>query len=311
MIREENLHQIELQYFSLKLLSSAKKINNMAELKIGACSWKYDSWRGHVYSDNPNINYLEEYSKKYSTVEVDQWFWSLFDKIVLPDPKVVEGYKNSVPLQFSFTIKAPNSLTLTHYYNKKKAEPLKRNPHFLSVVLYEQFLEQIKLIVPQAASIIFQFEYLNKEKISSVKFFQNYIQKFVAEMPPNSPPFAIETRNPNYLSNDYFSTLNSLNLSHVFLEGYFMPPIVELYKKYKVFIKNFTIIRLHGPARSGIEKLSGRNCNKIYINRDPEIRKITDMIKGMLDNDISIYLNVNNHYEGCAPITIEKINNLI
>lgn len=283
----------------------------MAELKIGTCSWKYDSWRGHVYSDKANINYLLEYSKKYSTVEVDQWFWSLFKQVVLPDVKVVEEYKNSVPPEFSFSIKAPNSLTLTHFYNKKKGEPLRSNPHFLSVDLYKQFLEQIGQIVAQTASIIFQFEYLNKEKISSVKLFQNYIQKFVTELPQDSPPISIETRNPNFLSNDYFSMLNSLNLSHVFLEGYYMPPIIELYKKYKAFIKNFTVIRLHGSDRSGIEKLSGSNWNKIYINRDPEIRIITEMIKEMLDNDVSIYLNVNNHYEGCAPITIEKIKNLI
>ena len=45
-------------------------------LHIGTCSWKYDSWRGIVYSDLKEKNYLREYSQHYSTVEVDQWFWS-------------------------------------------------------------------------------------------------------------------------------------------------------------------------------------------------------------------------------------------
>ncbi|MBZ0199677.1 MAG: DUF72 domain-containing protein [Ignavibacteriaceae bacterium] len=190
----------------------------MAELKIGTCSWKYDSWRGSVYSNSNRLNYLEEYSNKFETVEVDQWFWSLFDKIVLPDKQVVAEYKAAIPEDFNFTIKAPNSLTLTHYYNKKKSEPLKRNPHFLSLDLYEQFLEQIGLIIPRTASIIFQFEYLNKDKMSSVKEFQNYISSFIAELPAGSPRISIETRNPNYLSADYFNMLNRLNISHVFLD---------------------------------------------------------------------------------------------
>jgi len=203
----------------------------MAELKIGTSSWKYDSWRGKVYSDDPAINYLHEYSRKFNTVEIDQWFWSLFDRVALPDKKVVEEYKNSIPEKFKCTIKVPNSLTLTHYSRKNKAEPLKTNPHFLSVDLYEEFLEQIKTITPQTASLIFQFEYLNKEKMSSHKIFQNHLHEFISNLPAGLPHISIEIRNPNYFCDDYFRMLNRLNLSHVFLEGYFMPSIVGLYKQ--------------------------------------------------------------------------------
>ena len=50
----------------------------MAKIRIGTCSWKYDSWRGLVYRDQAKKNYLQEYSELYDTVEIDQWFWSLF-----------------------------------------------------------------------------------------------------------------------------------------------------------------------------------------------------------------------------------------
>jgi len=102
-------------------------------LRFGTCSWKYDSWKGIIYSDERNINFLNEYSEHYSTVEIDQWFWSLFspNKVVLPEYKTVENYKNSVPGDFLFTIKVPNTLTLTHFYNRKKNVPLVVNPYFL------------------------------------------------------------------------------------------------------------------------------------------------------------------------------------
>jgi uncharacterized protein YecE (DUF72 family) len=63
----------------------------MKKLWIGTCSWKYDSWKGIVYPEFGDFNYLEEYSKKYNTVEIDQWFWSLFpnNKVTLPKKNVV------------------------------------------------------------------------------------------------------------------------------------------------------------------------------------------------------------------------------
>jgi hypothetical protein len=53
---------------------------------IGTCSWRYDSLQGIIYPESKPFNYLQEYSRHYKTVEVDQWFWSLFtgDKVVLP-----------------------------------------------------------------------------------------------------------------------------------------------------------------------------------------------------------------------------------
>ena len=85
------------------------------KLHIGTCSWKYDSWRGLIYSADKQINYLEEYSRHYRTVEVDQWFWSLFgeDTAVLPKATVVSEYGSSVPDDFVFCAKVPNSITLT------------------------------------------------------------------------------------------------------------------------------------------------------------------------------------------------------
>ena len=91
----------------------------MTQIRIGTCSWKYDSWRGIVYPEEGKLNYLQEYSRHFNTVEIDQWFWSLFgvDKVKLPESKVVEEYLNSVPKEFKFTIKIPNSITLTHFYH--------------------------------------------------------------------------------------------------------------------------------------------------------------------------------------------------
>ena len=283
----------------------------MTKLHIGTCSWKYDSWKGIIYPEFGEINYLEEYSKHYKAVEVDQWFWSLFDIVKLPEKKTVEEYKSSVPEDFKFIIKVPNSITLTHYYSRNKTEPLRKNPYFLNIDLFEEFLQTMNPIKNQIGSLIFQFEYLNSQKMPSLSQFQRHLHQFFTSLPADIPPLSIETRNPYYLNSGYFRFLNDLDLTHVFLQGYFMPPIVAIYNKYKQYIKGQTIIRLHGPDRSGIEKISGENWNKIYINRDEELKDIIEMIKDLNNRDVDVYLNVNNHYEGSAPLTIEKIKKLI
>ena len=50
-------------------------------LRIGTCSWKFESWKGLYYESGKAYradDYLPDYSKFLNSVEIDQWFWSLF-----------------------------------------------------------------------------------------------------------------------------------------------------------------------------------------------------------------------------------------
>lgn len=284
----------------------------MTKLHIGTCSWKYDSWRGIIYPEKGDVNYLKEYSQHYDTVEVDQWFWSLHakNKISLPDPKTAEAYNLSAPDKFYFTIKMPNSITLTHFYKKSKNEPLIENEHFLSTEMLEQFNQNISAMDKKIGMVMYQFEYLNKNKMNSQIDFQFQFADFINNG-NHKYPTAVEIRNPNYLNNDYFDFLNENEIYHVFLQGYYMPNILEIYERHKKKIKGKTVIRLHGPDRKEIEQITGGNWNEIVKPKDEELSKIAEMIYDMLNREVEIYLNVNNHYEGCAPKTIERIKSLL
>lgn len=284
----------------------------MAELRIGTCSWKYNSWRGLIYSHNNPINYLAEYTNHYNTVEIDQWFWSLFgvDKVSLPSPFTVQEYSDSVPENFRFTIKIPNSITLTHFYRKTPSEPLVSNPHFLSVELFEKFLSSIEQLRSKLGVLMFQFEYLNKQKMASQKVFQSQFADFIRQF-DRDLFFAIEIRNPNYLNEDYFTFLNELKMSHVFLQGYYMPEITSIYQKFTTFIKDTTVIRLHGSDRSDIEKLSGGNWDKVLEPKNKELYSIAQMVNDLLNRKVDVYVNMNNHYEGSAPLSIKRLEKFL
>jgi uncharacterized protein YecE (DUF72 family) len=276
-------------------------------IKIGTCSWKYDSWKGLVYSDTVGKNHLSEYSQHFKIAEVDQWFWSLFgDKVVMPKPEVVAEYVGSVPKDFKFSIKVPNAITLTHQYGKGQLEV---NPYFLSNDVMEDFLQLLEPMSKQINSLIFQFEYLNKQKMPNQMAFQDQLQEFCQKLPPRFH-YCIETRNPNYLNKPYFEFLQVMKLSHVFLQGYWMPSIFQVYGHFKEYIKNHTVIRLHGPDRKGIEQQTKNKWNAIVEPKNGELHNLKNMINGLLAKEVKVTLNVNNHYEGSAPMTIDRFINL-
>ena len=226
-------------------------------LHIGTCSWKYDSWRGLVYSDAPHPNYLAEYAQKYDCVEVDQWFWSLFGpKVVLPQPKTVAEFAAAIPEGFRFGVKMPNSLTLSHFRPRTKSDPLVPNPRFLSMDLLRTFLEDLAPLRPHLGPMMFQIEYLNRQKMASQAVFQEQLDAFVSQL-PKGYCWCVESRNPNYLNEEYFTFLRERGLGHVFLQGYYMPPVWEIYEQNRDLLADTVVIRLHGPDRAEIEERTG------------------------------------------------------
>ena len=67
--------------------------------------------------------------------------------------------------------------------------------------------------------------------MSSQMAFQEKFSTFIKKCPLGFN-YCLEIRNPNYLNEKYFHFLKSVNLSHVFLQGYYMPFIFDLYEKY-------------------------------------------------------------------------------
>jgi uncharacterized protein YecE (DUF72 family) len=286
----------------------------MADLRIGTCSWRFPSWHGLVYPAPKGINYLKAYTEHYDTVEIDRWFWSLFgeDSIRLPEPADVHEYRRSVPDDFVFTVKAPNSVTLTHFYKKAKTDPLLENPHFLSPSLFRAFLTMLDPLGETLGPVMFQFEYLNRQKMPSQSRFQELFEAF-SEHLPTGYRYGIEVRNGRYLNRSFFEFLSQVGLSPVLLQGYWMPPITAVYKDWRdLIIQHETVvIRLLGPDRKGIEKQTGKRWNQIVAPRDEELAAIVEMVEDLLERGVNVYLNVNNHYEGSAPLTIERIRRLL
>lgn len=292
-------------------LSVPKELRGL--LRLGTCSWKYDSWKGLVYeplkSYRPD-DYLADYAKHLDSVEVDQWFWSLFPGGVrLPDPAVVRRYAKSVPDGFVFTVKAPNSLTLTHYYAKQTPQNAefanKPNPHFLDLELLGRFLESLSPLRSKLGPVMFQFEYLNKQKMASKEAFFERFGAFI-EAAPKGYQYAVEIRNPNYYSTAFVDFLKAHGLGFVYLDGYYMPPIGQVFEKHRPETASFQVVRLHGGDRLEIEEETGEVWNRIVAPKPGGLAAAARIVRANAKKRVLTYLDLNNHYEGSAPLSLRR-----
>ena len=300
----------------MKITNIPPKIQTF--LRIGTCSWKYDSWKDLYYDPEKKYgpdDYLPDYARHLNSVEIDQWFWSLFPgSIKLPDLGTVITYAQSVPKDFIFTVKAPNSLTLTHYYSKQPPRYAnysgKPNPYFFNNELLNKFLDLLDPLKKKLGPVMFQFEYLNKKKMPSQQDFQNYLHKFISAA-PKKYEYAVEIRNPNYLNQRFFDCLKDQGLGFVYLDGYYMPPISEIYQKYHPRTASFNIIRLHGGDRMEIEKETGSIWNNVISPKPEGLKAAAQIVKENTYKEIVTYVNINNHYEGSAPLTVERFKEAV
>lgn len=87
---------------------------------VGTSGWQYSHWRGRFYpSGVPQARWLEHYSARFATVEVNNSFYRL------PEIKTFEDWRNRTPNDFVMAVKA--SRYITHIKRLRgPAEPVKR-----------------------------------------------------------------------------------------------------------------------------------------------------------------------------------------
>lgn len=273
-------------------------------LRVGTCSWKYPSWEGLVYDRDSNASYLAQYARTYRTVEVDRWYWALGkDQVGLPDRSTVNSYDADTDSEFRFTIKAPNALTSPFAY-RTASEP---NRWFLNVELFYRFLDSLSPLLAKTAVVMLQFPYLNRGSMARSEVLLDHLAAFAHAL-PDSVQVGIEIRNPHWVDHRWFEALKDLGLSPVLLSGYWMESFIDHVEDALSLGFETLTIRLHGDDRTKIEEQSGGNWSAIIRDKGDELTQLAGLLTGRGEE---IYLNVNNHYEGSAPLTIKRLHALL
>ncbi len=96
-------------------------------------------------------------------------------------------------------------------------------------------------------------------------------------------------------------------MSHVFLHGYYMPPIFKVYKAYKELLGKNTIVRLLGFRRKEIEEQTGKKWGSRVDPQEKDLDLLVTMLNDLKSRRANVHLYVNNHFEGSAPRTITRL----
>ena len=99
--------------------------------------------------------------------------------------------------------------------------------------------------------------------------------------------------------------------SPVLLQGYWMDDLAQVLDARGPSLGDVLCIRLHGEDREGMEERTGSDWSRVVRPKDEELGRIIGSVRKILGGDRKVFLNVNNHYEGCAPATIDKIAGLL
>ncbi len=268
---------------------------------FGTCSFIYPSWERLVYSSPEPQNYLAEYAQKYKMVEIDRWFWSLGKKSAgLPQRETVDEYNLATDDSFRFTIKCPNALTLPFYPDGKEV-----NPYFLNRDFLHSFVDSLHPIRDKIGLLMFQFGYINKEMSPSLISFIDSLHTFFSSI-NRDVPYGIEIRNPQFLNGTWFEFLSRESIAPVLLSGYWMDDITSTIDRFHPLFGPIISIRLHGERRREIEEVSLGKWDSILFDRKRDLYTIAKRLITLSKNHI-VYVQVNNHFEGSAPLTIQRL----
>lgn len=138
------------------------------EILVGTSGWSYDAWIGKFYPDDlPKTKMLAYYAERFRTVEINNTFYRL------PNPKVLSGWADQVPSNFSFVLKAnqrfgsPSKLedsTLTDtWYSLARNLGDKLGPSFFQIAKWARkdlpALERFLGTLPSDHQAVFEFRH--------------------------------------------------------------------------------------------------------------------------------------------------------
>jgi len=244
----------------------------MAKIHIGTSGWVYGEWQEIFYpEDLPQREWLEYYSQRFKTVEVNSTFYHQMK------PSTFSQWRQKVPKDFVFAVKA--NRFITHIKRLLDCgEPL------------ERLLEQVKGLGGKLGPILFQLPPRWKADTKRLETFLVLCSQFIAhgnKKSVNGEPstvnrFVFEFRDVSWLNVEIFKILRNYNTAAVINDSNVFPKTEEI-------TADFVYIRLHGPASLYSSEYSKK-----------ELAVWSEKIKNWLKTGFDVYAYFNNDVGGYA-----------
>lgn len=284
---------------------------------LGTSSWKYPGWLGQIYTEDHykvrgqfsekrfQATCLAEYAASFPIVCGDFTFYQF------PSGQHWQRLFRSAPASLKYAFKIPEEITVRIFptHPRYGARAGENNPAFLdAIMLRNLFLDLLEPYREQIAVLIFEFGTFGKQTYPDAADFLVQLDPFLAALPATFR-YAIEIRNQEFLTPEYFQCLRGHRVAHVFNAWTRMPEIREQMQLPEVFTADFTVsralLRRGRPYEAAVEKFSPY---KQIQDPNPEVRQaLRLLISRARERSEPSYIFVNNRLEGNAPQTIEAI----
>ncbi len=252
-----------------KLMMDNKLANN--KLHIGTSGWSYKDWVGVFYPERTKpADYLINFAKKFSTVEIDSTFYGI------PRLTTVEKWSALTPEYFIFCPKVPQEIT-----HKKRLIGCDQE--------WENYINRMKLLGAKLGPVVLQFDY----KFNFKEHFSN-LERFL-KLHTGQVRLCVEIRHKSWLNESFYDLLQSYNVALVLNDLYYMPRQTKI-------TADFTYIRFLGNR-----KLVPNDFSHRRIDHAKDLDWWHQWIEKFLTEGIEVFAYSNNRYEGHAPATIKEL----
>ena len=166
-------------------------------LYVGTSGYSYKEWKGSFYPEKISAKeMLRFYSERLSTVEINATFYRM------PQPSMLENWKEQVPPTFRFSLKA--SQRITHFKRLKDTDEETR-----------YFFETASVLKDQLGVVLVQLPPNMKKDLPRLETFLTQL--------PQSTRAAFEFRHPTWFDDDVLNVLHEQNRALVVSDTDDMP----------------------------------------------------------------------------------------
>jgi len=260
-------------------------LTDQQKIRIGACAWSFDDWRGAFYPpDLPNSQWLEFYANYFPAVEVDSTFYAA------PSENTVRRWIEMTPAAFRFACKLPRDITHARRLRDCTAE-------------LNSFLRALEPLASKLQVILIQLppSFAPKDGKPALREFLRGL--------PRDFRFAIEFRHAGWHRPQFIRLLEK---NHVCWTWADTTPLNERNLAPFEFLPlttDFLYLRLLGDyaTKYDVDGEHAHRYKKLLWKREAAIESWSLKIERHLSEVRNVWAFVSNHFEGFAPETCQRL----
>lgn len=280
---------------------------------IGTSSWKYEGWLDQIYTRERYLT-RGKFSQKLFEAECVKEFAETFPTVCgdfsfhqVPSPGFWAKLFTNAPAELKFALKVPEEFTAEVFpgHPRYGLRAGQKNPMYLDAdVLRSTFLQPLEPYRERIGPLIFEFG----ARGTPAREFFGTMDEFLEQLPPTFR-YAVEVRNPGYLSPHYFAMLSEHRTAHVFNAWSKMPLLSEQMAMEGSVTTDFTVVRAllrQGRVYEEAVKTFAR-YDRVQDENTEGRDALRKVIERMREERKGAFVYVNNRFEGNSPLTIKAV----